>query len=115
MPWTIVLILAFALMSWGWTLGVLYIAMRYLNFSNRWLKYGNDALMPFYLLHQPVVVIIAYFGVQLDTGVTLKLLIITVSSFLVTLGLVEVLVRPFRPMRRLFGMKPRTQTKETGA
>ena len=47
----------------------------------------------------PVVVIIAYFVVHLNAGVTLKLLLLTVSSFLLTLGLVEVLVRPFQPMR----------------
>jgi peptidoglycan/LPS O-acetylase OafA/YrhL len=85
--------------------------MTRLNFSNKWLVYGNDTILPFYLLHQPVIVLIAYFVVQWDAGIPVKLLIIVISSFLITLGLVELLIRPFKPMRRLFGMKPSRETK----
>jgi glucan biosynthesis protein C len=106
-PWSIILILVFVLMSWGWALNVLYLAMAYLNFSNKWLVYGNDTIMPFYLLHQPVIIVIAYFVVQWHAGIPLKLLVVVISSFLITLGLVELLIRPFKPMRMLFGMKPR--------
>jgi peptidoglycan/LPS O-acetylase OafA/YrhL len=112
LPWTIILILTFTLMSWGWALDVLYLAMKHLNSSNKWLMYGNDTLMPFYLLHQPVVIVIAYFVVQWDAGVAVKLLVIVFSSFAATLGLIELLVRPFRPVRALFGMKPRRPNKE---
>jgi hypothetical protein len=47
-----------------------------------------------------------------------KLLVVVISSFLITLGLVELLIRPFKPMRRLLGMKPRIGKEEetkTGA
>ena len=64
LPWTIILIFSFVLMSWGWALDVLYLAMKYLNFSNKWLLYGNETIMPFYLLHQPVIVTVSYFVVQ---------------------------------------------------
>ena len=111
LPWSVILILAFSLMSWGWALPVLYLAMRYLNFSNKWLVYGKETIMPFYLLHQPVIIVIGYFVVQWDVGILAKLLVILVSSFLLTLGLVELLIRPFEPMRRLFGMK-RSRGKE---
>jgi hypothetical protein len=114
-PWSIILIFAFTFMSWGWALDALYLAMRYLNVSNKWLVYGNETVMPFYLLHQPVIIVVAYFVVQWDTsarlgtgvGITLKLLVILVGSLLITLGLIELLIRPFKPMRMLFGMKPR--------
>jgi hypothetical protein len=106
-PWSIILILAFTSMSWGWALDVLYLAMGYLNFSNKWLEYGNRTIMPFFLLHQPVIIVIAFFVVQWDVGMTLKLLAILVGSLLVTIGLIELLIRPFKPMRILFGMKPR--------
>jgi len=99
--------LFFSLISWGWALCVLYLAMTHLNFSNKWLAYGNDTIMPFYLLHQPVIIVIATFVVQWNASILVKLLVIGIGSFLITLGLVELLIRPFRPMRRLFGMKPR--------
>jgi len=111
-PWSIILIFAFTLMSWGWALSALYLAMKYLNFSNKWLVYGNETIMPFYLLHQPVIILIAYFVVQWEAGIPVKLLVIVIGSLLITLGLVELLIRPFKPMRRLFGMKPRRETKK---
>jgi len=86
--------------------------MARLNFSNKWLVYGNDTIMPFYLLHQPVIVVIAYFVVQWEAGIWVKLLVILISSLLITLGLVELLIKPFNLMRRLFGMKPRRRKEE---
>jgi peptidoglycan/LPS O-acetylase OafA/YrhL len=105
-PWSIIVIFLFTMMSWGWALFALSLAMRHLNFTNKWLEYGNETIMPFYLLHQPVIIVIAYFVVQWDVGVTLKLLAITTSALAITFGLIELLIKPFRAMRMLFGMKP---------
>ena len=71
--------------------------------------------MPFFLFHQPVIIVIAYYVVQWDTsaklgagaGILLKLLIVVLSSFVVTLGLYELLVRRISAVRVLFGMKSR--------
>jgi glucan biosynthesis protein C len=109
-PWSIILILIFVLMSWGWALFALFLAMAYLNFSNKWLAYGNDTIMPFYLFHQPVIIVIAYFVVQWDTGITAKLLVVTLGSLLVSLGLVEWVIKRINVLRGFFGMK--TQRRE---
>jgi glucan biosynthesis protein C len=106
-PGSIIGNLLFALIGWGLALDVLYLTMKYLDFSNGLLVYANDTILPFYLLHQPVIITISYFVVQWDVGITVKLLVIVIGSLLITLGLVELLVRPFKPMRKLFGMKPR--------
>jgi hypothetical protein len=106
-PWSIILIFIFTIMSWGWALFALYLAMKYLDLSNKWLVYGNETIMPFYLLHQPVIIVITYFVVQWDASLLAKLLVVIIGSLLVTLGLIELLVRPFKPMRMLFGMKAR--------
>jgi peptidoglycan/LPS O-acetylase OafA/YrhL len=119
-PWSILIILCFTLMSWGWALDVLYLGTRYLNFSNKWLVYGNEIITAFYLLHQPVMIVIAYFVVQWDTstllgvgaGILVKLLVVVIGSFTITLGLIELLIRPFRPIRMLFGMKPKRRQEE---
>jgi peptidoglycan/LPS O-acetylase OafA/YrhL len=112
LPWSIILIFAFTHMSWGWALDVLYLAMKHLNITNKWLVYGNETILPFYLFHQPVIILIAFFVVQWEASIWLKLLVVIFSSFLITLGLVELLIRPFRPMRRLFGMKRRRGKEE---
>jgi len=95
----------FSLISWGWALFVLALAMKGLNYSNKLLAYGNETIMPFYLLHQPVIVLISYFVVQWDADVLVKVLVIGISSLLIALGLVELLIKRIKPMGALFGMK----------
>jgi hypothetical protein len=63
--------------------------------------------MPLYLFHQPVIVVIAFFVVQWDKGIPVKLLVIVLGSLLVTLGLVE-LIKRIKVLRGLFGMKTQT-------
>jgi peptidoglycan/LPS O-acetylase OafA/YrhL len=111
-PGSIIGNIVFTFISWGWTLYVLYLAMSRLNFSNRLLVYGNETIMPFYLLHQPVIIVVSYFVVQWDTGMTVKLMVILLASLLIVLALIELLIRPFKPVRRLFGMKPRRPKEE---
>lgn len=106
-PWSIIINLIFTLMGWGWALFALSLAMTYLNFANKWLEYGNETIMPFYLLHQPVIIVIAFFVVKWNVGILPKLLVVVIGSFLVTLALIELLIRPFQPVRMVFGMKPR--------
>jgi hypothetical protein len=108
-----------AINSWSWTLFVLYIGMRYLDFTNKWLVYGQETILPFYLLHQPVIIAIAFFVVQWDTltalgagiGLAVKLLVVVLGSLLVTLGLVELVIKRINVLRGLFGMK--TRRRET--
>ena len=99
--WTV-----WSIIGWCWTLFMLYVGMRYLNFTNKWLVYGRETIVPFYLLHQPVIIAIAFFVVQWDAGLTLKILVVVLGSLLVTLGLVE-LVKRINVLRGLFGMKTR--------
>ena len=47
--------------TWAWLLTFLGFASRHLNFTNNFLKYANDAVLPFYVLHQTVIVIIGFF------------------------------------------------------
>jgi peptidoglycan/LPS O-acetylase OafA/YrhL len=111
-PGSIVGNFIFTVISWGWALYILYLAMTRLNFSNRLLVYGNETIMPFYLLHQPVIIVVSYFVVQWDAGVFVKLMVILLTSLVIVLALIELLIRPFRPIRRLFGMKARGRKAE---
>ena len=47
------------------------------------------------------------FVVKWDAGIPPKVLVVVFGSFLITLGLIELLIRPFKAMRMLFGMEPR--------
>ncbi len=110
MPWIPGFYLAWTLIvinGWCWTLFVLFIGMRFLNFSNRWLQYGQEAILPFFLFHQPVIMIIAFFVVQWNVAIPPKLLAVVLGSFVVTLGLYELIIRRSDPLRVIFGMKSR--------
>ena len=62
--------------------------------------------MPFYVLHQPPIVVLAFFAVQWPLGLPLQLAVIVLGSLGVTLGLCEGVARRVKPARALFGMKP---------
>jgi glucan biosynthesis protein C len=96
--------------SWGWTTFLLFIGMRYLDFSNRWLQYGQEAVLPFFLLHQPVIMVIAFHVVQWQLGIPLKLVTVVLGSFVATMAIYELVVRRFGPLRALFGMNARPRT-----
>ena len=93
--------------SWCWTTFLLFIGMRYLDFSNKWLEYGQEAVLPFFLLHQPVIMAIAFYVVQWDAGIPVKLLTVVAGSFVATLAIYELVIRRIGPLRALFGMKVR--------
>jgi glucan biosynthesis protein C len=95
-----------AVNGWCWTLFALSLGMRILNFRNRLLDYGQAMIVPFYVLHQPPVIAIAFFVVQWNAGIAVKLPVVVVGSFLVTIGLCELLVRRVKPVRVLLGVKP---------
>jgi peptidoglycan/LPS O-acetylase OafA/YrhL len=91
--------------AWLWVLAILGYGRRYLNRSNALLAYANEAIYPFYILHQTVIVIIVYYVIQTEDTVLVKFLFTSFYSFLATMAVYHFLVRPFRTARLLFGMK----------
>jgi hypothetical protein len=62
-------------------------------------------IMPFFLFHQPLIIVIAYYIVQWDAGIVVKLPVVVLSSFVVSLGLYELLIRRTGAARILFGVQ----------
>jgi len=91
--------------TWSWLLAILGFGSRYLSSTSSRLKYLNEAELPFYILHQPIILIIGYYVVQWNTGILTKYIVIAASSFVVIMALYELLVRRIKPLRFLFGMK----------
>jgi len=78
---------------------------RFLNVNNKVLAYCNEAVLPFYILHQTMILVIGFFVVQWRLGIMLKYLIISTSSLVLILAIYELLVKRFKVIRFLFGMK----------
>jgi glucan biosynthesis protein C len=100
--WTLVVI-----NGWCWTILLLLMGKRFLDFGSRWLQYGQEAIVPFFVFHQPVIMLIAFFVLQWEAEILPKLLVVLFSSFVATVGLYELVIRPIAPLRTMFGMKPK--------
>ncbi len=92
--------------SWCWTMIMFYVGIRFLNYTNNWLQYSRQATYPFFFAHHPVIIAIAFYVVQWDVNLLVKLLVVVIGSFAVSLGLYELLIKRVAPMRMLFGLKP---------
>jgi len=93
------------LRAWCWIIAILGFGSRYLNFNNRFLGYGNEAVLPFYILHQTIILIIGFFVVQWSMGIAPKYFIIASTSFVAIMVIYELLVRRINILRFLFGMR----------
>jgi peptidoglycan/LPS O-acetylase OafA/YrhL len=70
--------------------------------------YANQAVLPFYLLHEPVIVAFAWIIVRWHAPILVKYPVLVAVSFTATLLIYELAVRRYRITRLLFGMKPQT-------
>jgi len=94
------------LMIWSWLLAVLALGIRWLDFRNRVTAYLSESILPFYVLHHPVVVFAAVAVIGLQLGVWWKFALVAGFAMAATLALYELLVRRWALTRFLFGMKP---------
>jgi glucan biosynthesis protein C len=96
--------------GWCWTAFMLFIGMRYLDRDNKALRYGLSANLPFFVVHQPAILAVAYFVVQWEVTIAIKLLIVILGGFVVSIGLTELVIKRVGILRLLFGMKVRPST-----
>ena len=90
--------------AWCWLCAILGFAMRFLAFDRPFLRSANEGVLPFYILHQPVLVCVGFFVMSWEIHDFWKWVIVLIISFLVILSLYILLVRRFDLFRFLFGM-----------
>ncbi len=84
---------------------MLFVGMQFLQSPNRWLAYWQEAILPFFVFHQPVILLIAFFVVQWDVSFLVKLPVVVVGSFLLTRLIYEGIIKRIGITRLMFGMK----------
>jgi peptidoglycan/LPS O-acetylase OafA/YrhL len=102
--------LLYSINTWAWVVFILSCAMRWLNRNSTVLGPANEAVLPFYVLQQPVIIVIAFYVVQWPLALLPKWLIICTLALATTLLLYELLIRRVNALRWLFGMKPCKRT-----
>lgn len=92
-----------ALGGWSWIMAILGFGRRFLSFKHKLLEFLNELVLPFYILHQTVIVAIAFFVVGLNLIAIEKYLIIILASFSIASALL-LPIRQLNLLRFLFGM-----------
>lgn len=100
--------------SWFWLLAIFGFGSRRLSFSNRILTYASEGVLPFYILHQSVIIVVGYFIIPWTAAVSLQYLFLSVASFAAIMMLYELCVRRINVIRFLFGLKPRKRQPASG-
>jgi hypothetical protein len=96
--------------TWSWIVFLVRLATRYLNKNNTIRTYVSEAVLPFYLLHQTVILVVGWFIIPLKWSIISKYLVITSASFALIISLYELLIRRIIPLRFLFGMRVKKKT-----
>jgi glucan biosynthesis protein C len=101
--WTAALLSFFS--AWSWLLTILGFGMRHLAFDRPALRACNEGVMPFYILHQSILLCTGYFVMSWTIHDTLKWLIVFMVSFVLIISLYVLFVKRTDLLRFLFGMK----------
>jgi surface polysaccharide O-acyltransferase-like enzyme len=78
----------------------------YLNRPFRWLPYATEAVFPWYILHQSLIIGLAYVLMPLQLGPWLEPALVLSGTVAGCLLLHELLIRRIGWLRPLFGVKP---------
>lgn len=91
--------------AWCWLFAILGFGMRFLTFDRPLLQTANETVMPFYILHQTILLTVGYFVMTWKIHDAIKWVTVFTSSFIVILSICMLFIRKSEFLRFLFGMK----------
>lgn len=101
--------------TWMWIATALAWSYRWLNRPFAWLDYANRAVYPWYILHQSLIVLLAWWLIPKQLGPVVEPALLIGGTVLGCAVLHHFVIRPLRPLHPFFGLKtvPRTGAPET--
>lgn len=90
--------------SWSCLLTLFTLGSKFLNHNNRARKFLNELVMPFYVIHQTIIIVIGFFVLRLNIHFVAKYFIILSTSF-VACVILTVIIKYINPLRFIFGMR----------
>jgi glucans biosynthesis protein C len=97
-----------AVNCWSWLIVIFAMADKRLSHSNKWLDYGNKATMPFYVIHQPVIVTLGFLIADWEWPIIVKLIFLLGTAFIMIIVFYHFIISRISFLRILFGMKGST-------
>lgn len=104
-PWGTIERAARALYMWSALLAIFGWGSALLSRPFRWLPYATEAVYPWYILHQSLIVLIAYWLVPMRLGPWLEPALVIGLTIAGCLLLHELVIRRVRFLRPLFGLR----------
>lgn len=92
-------------LAWFWVMAITGYGKKYLNRKTAVSEYATQAVYPFYIVHQTVIVILAFYVVQANDEVLAKYLFLAFTSLFLTVAIYHLLIKPYAVTRFIFGMK----------
>ncbi|MGR3811187.1 acyltransferase family protein [Jiulongibacter sp. NS-SX5] len=90
---------------WSWLLFWFALAAKFLNIKSKAVAYWNRAVYPFYILHQTVIILLAWLVMDTDWGFWAKFSFISATCFLICWSLYEFIIKRFKLTRLFFGVR----------
>lgn len=90
---------------WSWILVLFGYASQYLNRKSKSLSYANRAVYPFYILHQTVMIILAYYLMDLSWGLFAKATLLIVGTFGFSWLVYHFIILKINWLHPFFGLK----------
>ena len=94
-----------AINEWTWILAIIGYAAAYLNKPSKTLTYANEAVYPFYILHQTVTIALGYYLKNVEMCLVVKFSMMVIGTFGISWLIYEFGIRRHAWIRPLFGMK----------
>lgn len=104
-PWEVIEHAGRALFMWTAILTIFSWGYTWLNRPFLWLPYATEAVYPWYVLHQSLIVLLAYWLIPLKLGGALESTLVIGGSIAGCLLLHEIVIRRVDILRPLFGLK----------
>jgi len=93
-----------ALTGCSWIIAVIGISQTWLEVKSRWMRLANEVVLPFYILHQTIIVLLAYGLAQYHLVLPLYYTLTLLTSFFSILALILIIHTQYW-LRFLFGMR----------
>lgn len=93
--------------TYGWSVICAFCgyAARYLVAPSRLLSHLNEAILPVYVLHQPILLVAAWYLFPLRLPLASEAALLIAAALFGSLAVYETLIRPWSLIRVLFGLK----------
>ncbi len=102
-------------LAWSCGLTAIGYFKRYFNRDNKYRKVMNEAIYPFYLLHQPALIFVGYVVLQWEISYALQAILIIIFSLASIVLPYWFIIRKVNVLRLIFGMKlkPKKEASST--